>query len=157
MRNVIVLIVLIKLSATTAGWAQHWPHWRGPTHNGVSAETRLPDSWGAECAATPTPRGELDAGGPSATDPALAQRRAAPAGQNFEGRPIVATVCDNIVTKNVSWKLPLPAYSGSTPRGPTLRQVAAVHRARAPPPAMSEIASTSSYSLPLTAGHPADT
>ena len=25
------------------------------------------------------------------------------------------TVCANIATKNVSWKLPLPAYSGSTP------------------------------------------
>ena len=24
MRNVLVLIVLIKLSATTVGWAQHW-------------------------------------------------------------------------------------------------------------------------------------
>jgi outer membrane protein assembly factor BamB len=123
MRNVILLIVLIKLSATTAGWAQHWPQWRGPTHDGVSAETRLPDSWGAECAATPTPRGEFhlrqgyggQVGGPSPDADSAEQRRATPAGQNFEGRPIIATVCDNIVTKNVSWKLPLPAYSGSTP------------------------------------------
>ncbi|MEO7157951.1 MAG: PQQ-binding-like beta-propeller repeat protein [Vicinamibacterales bacterium] len=90
MRNVFLLIVLIQLSATTVGWAQHWPQWRGPTHDGVSAETQLPESWGAECAPTP-------------------------AGQNFEGRPIMATACHNIVTKNVSWKLPLPAYSGSTP------------------------------------------
>ena len=29
--------------------AQHWPHWRGPTHDGVSLETNLPVSWGAEC------------------------------------------------------------------------------------------------------------
>jgi outer membrane protein assembly factor BamB len=120
MRNVFLLIVLIKLSATTAGWAQHWPHWRGPTHDGVSTETRLPDTWSAECGAMPTPRPEVS--GPSADDAALEspasvaeQRRATPAGQNFEGRPIVATVCDNIVTRNVSWKLPLPAYSGSTP------------------------------------------
>ena len=122
MRNVFLLIVLIKLSATTAGWAHHWPQWRGPTHDGVSAETRLPETWGAECAATPTPRGEMEiVGGPAAADSTAeqpdnaVQRRATPAGRNFEGRPIIATVCDNIVTRNVSWKLPLPAYSGSTP------------------------------------------
>ncbi len=27
--------------------AQHWPQWRGPTGSGVSAETRLPDTWSA--------------------------------------------------------------------------------------------------------------
>ena len=84
MRNVFLLIVLIKLSATTAGWAQHWPQWRGPTQNGVSAETQLPDAWNAECAATPTPRPEI--GGPSA-DAGTEQRRGAPAGQNFEDVP----------------------------------------------------------------------
>jgi outer membrane protein assembly factor BamB len=33
----------------------------------------------------------------------------------MEGRPLVPVKCDNIVTKNIAWKLPLPAYSGSTP------------------------------------------
>ena len=66
MRNVFLLIVLIKLSATTAGWAQHWPQWRGPSQDGVSAETRLPDAWSAECAPATTPRPEI--GGPSADD-----------------------------------------------------------------------------------------
>ena len=28
---------------------------------------------------------------------------------------MVAAVCANIETKGISWKLPLPAYSGSTP------------------------------------------
>jgi hypothetical protein len=53
MRNVLLMIVLIKLSMTTVGWAQHWPHWRGPTHDGVSLEKGLPDSWSAQCVATP--------------------------------------------------------------------------------------------------------
>jgi hypothetical protein len=42
MRSVVALIVLLKLSATTVGLAQHWPNWRGPTHDGVSAEKNLP-------------------------------------------------------------------------------------------------------------------
>ena len=65
MRSVLLLVVAIELSMTTTGWAQHWPHWRGPTHDGVSVERGLPDTWSA--------------------------------------------------THNVAWKLPLPAYSGSTP------------------------------------------
>jgi hypothetical protein len=32
-----------------------------------------------------------------------------------EGRPLVSMACKDIDTKNVAWKLPLPAYSGSTP------------------------------------------
>ena len=32
-----------------------------------------------------------------------------------EGRPILNVSCANIETKNIAWKLPLPAYSGSTP------------------------------------------
>ena len=44
MRNVLLLIVVMKLSTAATGWAQHWPHWRGPTHDGVSAERGLPDT-----------------------------------------------------------------------------------------------------------------
>ena len=83
MRNLVVAIVVLKLSATTVGLAQNpalserpaaedgrarvegWPHWRGPTHDGVSTEKNLPETWSD--------------------------------------------------TKGVAWKLPLPAYSGSTP------------------------------------------
>ena len=36
-------------------------------------------------------------------------------GQPAEGRPLVSIACKDFDTKNVAWKLPLPAYSGSTP------------------------------------------
>jgi hypothetical protein len=103
--------------------AQNWPSWRGPTHDGVSTERNLPESWSATCAGTadfasPSPA----RGGPSdAFDEAPAEAGQRPGGgqrdpnTNFEGRPIVPTVCANIETKNIAWKLPLPAYSGSTP------------------------------------------
>jgi outer membrane protein assembly factor BamB len=82
----------------------------------VSTETRLPDSWNAECAPTTPVGADIGEGGPSASgDMAPAQRPRRPGGGNFEGRPIVATVCANIETRNIAWKLPLPAYSGSTP------------------------------------------
>lgn len=114
MRNVLGLMAALIICGTTAGLAQHWPHWRGPTHDGVSTEKGLPDTWSAVCAATPT--GDAGIGGPLASDEAAAvQRGQRPGGGNFEGRPIVPTVCANIETKNVAWKLPLPAYSGSTP------------------------------------------
>ena len=58
-----VLCVCLVTTATLL--ADNWPNWRGPTLNGVSAETGLPTTWSA--------------------------------------------------TQNVAWKLPLPAYSGSTP------------------------------------------
>ena len=115
MRNVLALIVVLKLAASTVGMAQHWPAWRGPTHNGVSAETRLPDTWEATCADTAADFAEGSIGGPSSEAIDEFQRGQRPAGTNFEGRPIVPTVCNNIQTKNVAWRLPLPAYSGSTP------------------------------------------
>ena len=107
-------IVVIKLSMTTTGLAQHWPHWRGPTHDGVSRERGLPDSWGATCADTQADDRDLMSSGPSAVEAPQRGRPRDP-GSNFEGRPIVATVCANIQTRNIAWKLPLPAYSGSTP------------------------------------------
>src|SRR5262245_8871009 len=121
MKNVVAAIVILKLSATTVGLAQNWPHWRGPTHDGVSAEKNLPVQWSAVCAATGDDADANSVGGPSDRDasglPTVASERVGqrPRGTNFEGRPIVPTVCDNIQTKGISWKLPLPAYSGSTP------------------------------------------
>jgi outer membrane protein assembly factor BamB len=113
MRNVLLMIVVIKLSMTTAGWAQHWPHWRGPTHDGVSLEKGLPDTWSAQCVTSGDAADAADAGGPSPDEPQRGRPRNP--NSNFEGRPIVPTVCANVQTKNVAWKLPLPAYSGSTP------------------------------------------
>ncbi len=115
-RSVLALLTLLTALGTT-GMAQHWPAWRGPTHNGVSTETRLPDTWSATCAAT-TPGAERHRdGGPSASDAAVEPQRGGqrPGGGNFEGRPLVPTVCANIETTNIAWRLPLPAYSGSTP------------------------------------------
>src|SRR5829696_6328295 len=126
MRSVLLLIVLFKISATAVGSAQHWPHWRGPSHDGVSLEKGLPETWSATCAGS----GDADLrdgdGGPSdlrqgyggpAGGPSMEIQRGGqrPAGTNFEGRPLVPTVCANIETKGIAWKLPLPAYSGSTP------------------------------------------
>ena len=65
MRKLLPLVCLSILAASTTLLANNWPHWRGPTHDGVSKEIGLPVTWSA--------------------------------------------------TENVSWKLPLPAYSGSTP------------------------------------------
>jgi len=58
-------VTCVSMLATATLFANDWPNWRGPTLNGVSAETGLPTTWSA--------------------------------------------------TENVAWKLPLPAYSGSTP------------------------------------------
>ncbi len=116
MKNVVALIVILKLSAVTVGFAQHWPHWRGPTHDGLSAEKNLPDTWSAVCAASGDDGDAPSMSGPSAIGEShLEQRGQRQPGTNFEGRPIVPTVCGNIQTKGIAWKLPLPAYSGSTP------------------------------------------
>jgi outer membrane protein assembly factor BamB len=65
MRKLLPPVCLLILGASTTLLADNWPHWRGPTRDGVSAETGLPVKWSA--------------------------------------------------TEGVAWKLPLPAYSGSTP------------------------------------------
>ena len=93
MRILAGLILLIALPGTTVGVAQHWPHWRGPTHDGVSLEKGLPDTWSATCASSGDVAEEVPhVGGPSD------QR---PPGSNFEGRPMVAAVCANIETKGI--------------------------------------------------------
>src|SRR6185503_12082820 len=62
-RSVLTLVFLSIVGASLV--ADSWPHWRGPSMNGVSMEKGLPTTWSA--------------------------------------------------TENVAWKLPLPAFSGSTP------------------------------------------
>ena len=58
-------LLLALTSAAGVARAEHWPAWRGPTGDGVSAETDLPVEWDTE--------------------------------------------------RNIAWKLPMPAWSGSTP------------------------------------------
>jgi outer membrane protein assembly factor BamB len=62
-RHLLTSALLVSAVATLT--AETWPHWRGPSMDGVSKETSLPTTWSP--------------------------------------------------TSNVAWKLPLPAFSGSTP------------------------------------------
>ena len=59
--------LVMGLLAVLAGvaLAEDWPHWRGPTRDGISGETGLPTEWSP--------------------------------------------------TQNVTWKIPMPDRSGSTP------------------------------------------
>ncbi len=107
------------------------PAWRNTGRTGAvrrttaSASRRACPTPGARPARSSamSPSRRFDGGpsdSPSAPDGAarvIATQRGGqrPAGSNFEGRPLVPTVCANIETKGISWKLPLPAYSGSTP------------------------------------------
>ncbi len=67
MRILIGLILMMAVPGTMTGLAQHWPHWRGPTHDGVSLEKGLPDTWSATCASSGDFE-ELSEGGPSPSD-----------------------------------------------------------------------------------------
>jgi outer membrane protein assembly factor BamB len=114
MRHGLFLSVSLIFLSAAAGAAQHWPHWRGPSHDGVSTESGLPVSWGAECVASgPGPVADSAVGGPSAAEQPPQPRPGGPGGP--QGRPILKNACDNIKTTNIAWKLPLPAFSGSTP------------------------------------------
>jgi outer membrane protein assembly factor BamB len=120
MRLVVPMLAVVTLASATVT-AQHWPHWRGPTHDGMSRETGLPVSWGAEC------KGGSPAGAAAAPAPAPPPPAAPPEGRGRgrgfggfgggfgEGRPLTSLACKDFDTKNVAWRLPLPAYSGSTP------------------------------------------
>ena len=116
MRDVVSIVIVLMVSGGTAGLAQHWPHWRGPTHNGVSTETRLPDTWSAECAPTTPVQPTSAEGGPSASDDRLPRSgrsdRAAAISRGGRWFPRCARIFEN--PKHLG-KLPLPAYSGSTP------------------------------------------
>jgi len=112
MRKLLPVTCVLTLAAGTTLLAGNWPHWRGPSHNGVSTETGLPVSWSAKCIPAP------DASTPST---AVAREsgpfEGAQRGRGFgqEGRAIAPLDCSSFETDNVTWKLPLPAYSGSTP------------------------------------------
>ena len=111
MPYVLVLMTFLALQGAAPATTGNWPQWRGPSQDGVSRETGLPSSWGAKC---------LDGTGvqpvaAQASDPAAVQPQGRGRGGGREGRPIVQVSCSKMDTQNVAWKLPLPAYSGSTP------------------------------------------
>jgi outer membrane protein assembly factor BamB len=118
MRTALMTTSLLTFLMGDALVASNWPHWRGPSHNGVSADTNLPVSWGATCLSEdPTPP-------PAASPPpgaGRAGRGGVPGGQRgrggfaLEGRPITPLACTEFDTTNIAWRIPLPAYSGSTP------------------------------------------
>ena len=117
MRTLLITTSLFVFLIGSALVQANWPHWRGPSHNGVSTETGLPVSWGATC------QSDGAAAGPEASAPAAPGRGGFGGGGRGrggfggfgEGRPIVPLACKAFDTTNVSWRLPLPAYSGSTP------------------------------------------
>jgi len=121
MRALLSLTSVFTLAAGAAVLADNWPAWRGPSHNGVSTETGLPVTWSATCAEDAPAVANAATTSIEAPDGAtLAQAqqgRGRQGGQSGgrEGRPMTPLACDNMKTTNVSWKLALPAFSGSTP------------------------------------------
>jgi outer membrane protein assembly factor BamB len=118
MRKQLLVMCVLSVAAGATLVAENWPHWRGPSRNGVSAETGLPVSWSAKCIPAPDPAGK-----PEAAAAEAAPGIEAPDGQRGgrggrgqrEGRPVTPLACSDFETENVAWRLPLPAYSGSTP------------------------------------------
>src|SRR5579863_1111475 len=39
------LVILTALCLVSTAFGENWPHWRGPTNNGISHETGLPAHW----------------------------------------------------------------------------------------------------------------
>jgi outer membrane protein assembly factor BamB len=110
MRAFLSLTSILTVAAGAALIGSDWPSWRGPSNNGVSPETGLPVTWSATCmdapAAPAPPQPE------AASPPAQGRGRGRGGG---EGRPLTPFACNKLETENVAWKIPLPAYSGSTP------------------------------------------
>jgi outer membrane protein assembly factor BamB len=112
-----ILTLTFAVAAGSLVWADtNWPAWRGPSHNGISTETNLPVTWGATC-------GSADSTATTDTNEApdgATMQQGRGGGRGFggggqEGRPLIALNCPDMKTTNVAWKLPLPAFSGSTP------------------------------------------
>jgi outer membrane protein assembly factor BamB len=123
MRTARTFASLAVLLLTTTVFAENWPQWRGPSKDGVSRETGLPVSWGARCASIP---GQGSAANTPLVTAFAAQGprgRGGFGGGGFggfgggfgEGRPLTPLACTTFEETNIAWKLPLPAYSGSTP------------------------------------------
>src|SRR6185436_4032580 len=81
MRILLGLTIMLALPGMTTGLAQHWPHWRGPSHDGVSLEKNLPDTWSAVCASSGDEADAPALSGPSAIGESdLEQRGQRPVG-----------------------------------------------------------------------------
>ena len=111
-RFALTVASLLVFAASHTLLADNWPNWRGPHRNGTTTETGLPVSWGATCkVGSPAPA--------AAAEPAAPGQgrggRGRGGGFGMEGRPITPLACSDFDTTNVAWRLPLPAYSGSTP------------------------------------------
>ena len=111
MRVLLSLTSILTLAAGSALIAGDWPHWRGPSHNGVSSETGLPVTWGATCADPAPPA----ATAPEPPAPSQGQRGRGGRGGGQEGRPLTPFSCKNLETQNVAWKIPLPQWVMRTP------------------------------------------
>ncbi|HET9359659.1 MAG TPA: hypothetical protein VFO58_07915, partial [Vicinamibacterales bacterium] len=101
------MLILLPGHALVAG---NWPHWRGPSRNGVSTDTGLPVSWGATClseASTPPPPAAAP-GGPGGFG--RGGRGRGGFGGFGQARPITPLGCSEFETTNIAWRLPLPAY-----------------------------------------------
>ena len=44
MRSQTIAAIVIAAAVAPLG-AENWPHWRGPSHNGISGEKNLPVKW----------------------------------------------------------------------------------------------------------------
>src|SRR5688572_24641079 len=101
-RLFIPVVAFLTFGSATA-LAQHWPHWRGPSHDGVSLETNLPVSWGAECKGDSAVAAVAPGGGPSVGEPAPTAQPPQGRGRGRgEGRPLVSLACKDFDTKNVA-------------------------------------------------------
>ena len=45
MRNRTLVALLVTCSVVSSDAAENWPHWRGPSRNGISTEKNLPVKW----------------------------------------------------------------------------------------------------------------
>jgi outer membrane protein assembly factor BamB len=115
MRSIITITFILLLMAGAA-FGENWPHWRGPSRNGVSSEVGLPVSWGAKCATGQLDSPRVPAVAASASIAARVTQRGQRGFGGFgEGRPLIPLACSEFAENNIAWKLRLPAYSGSTP------------------------------------------
>jgi outer membrane protein assembly factor BamB len=122
MRYALVFMSLLTLLSSHTLVATNWPHWRGPSRDGVSTDAGLPVSWGATCLSE-APASEPPAAAPTSPPPTPGPPGRGGFGRGGRGRggffgggrPITPLACKDFTTTNVAWRLPLPAYSGSTP------------------------------------------
>src|SRR5262245_57457370 len=47
MKRLFLIPIFLLAAITVASSAENWPHWRGPSHNGVSDEINTPLKWTA--------------------------------------------------------------------------------------------------------------